>query len=201
MIQSHNARHISKPRQLSRLSIVVDYSLTTTPTVQPKPSPLPTPHHHRAEVTAGHSGPLAPNPQSAASSQRTNSPTSAPANQHDTSSENNPASLRKFEALLIGDSIMKHVARERFMCRNRAQLQRTSMSITAHKAIDEWPTSDTMQYAVLHVGVNDVWDGAGSDNVVENIKYVLNKMQSKFRNAKLPSPKYYLLRKKYLIPK
>ena len=99
------------------------------------PSPIPAPHHHLADVTAGCSGLLADNPQSAASSQMTNSPASAPAsgpaNQHDASSENNPTRLREFEALLIGDSTTKHVARERFMHPNRPQLQRASMSIPA----------------------------------------------------------------------
>ena len=89
------------------------------------------------------------------------------------------------EALLIGDSTTKYVAKERFMGRHMAQLQRASTSATARKTVDDWPASENMQYAVLHVGVNDVRDRVSTGRVIDNIKYVLNKMHAKFQNAKI----------------
>ena len=89
------------------------------------------------------------------------------------------------EALLIGDSTTKYVAKERFMGRHKAVIQRASTSVTARQTINEWPSSPWVQYAVLHVGVNDVRDGTNHENVIQNIEYVLTNMQTKFQNAKV----------------
>ena len=85
--------------------------------------------------------------------------------------------------LSIGDSTTQYVAKKRVIGRHRAQLQRASISAVARKTVDDWPASENTQYAVLHVGVNNVRDRVSTGRVIENEKYVLNKMNAKFQNA------------------
>ena len=85
--------------------------------------------------------------------------------------------------LVFGDSTTKHIAGDRYMSQAPSFIQRTSTTVVAQDVIWSWKPSETVQTAILHVGVNDVRDGTDRETIVDNLQKCLESMSTAFTNA------------------
>ena len=89
----------------------------------------------------------------------------------------------KAQHLIFGDSTIKYIDNDRYMGRSPSFIQRTSTTSVALDVIHNWGKNDTVQTAVLHVGVNDVRDDPDATIIADKIKSCLDSMSESFPRA------------------
>ena len=95
------------------------------------------------------------------------------------------AALMRTESLVLCDSTPQHIDKKMFMGQLQVFIDRASDTNKAKVQVDSYPTSDNMKYATVHEGVNDITNGISPCEIIANIKYILDKMKTKFPNAKV----------------
>ena len=89
----------------------------------------------------------------------------------------------KAQHLIFGDSTIKYIDNDRYMGRSPSFIQRTSTTSVALDVIHNWSKNDTVQTAVLHVGVNGVRDDPDATIIADKIKSCLDSMSESFPRA------------------
>ena len=90
------------------------------------------------------------------------------------------------DALLIGDSTVKYVDKQRLLGRNmRSYIQRASTTAVVKENTLSWQRDSDVKYVVVHNGVNDVRGGKSPEYIVENLTESLTQLKMTFPNAKL----------------
>ena len=92
---------------------------------------------------------------------------------------------REAETLIFGDSTTKYVDGRRYMGRMQSFKQRVSTASAAKDVLSQWAPSRKVQYAILHVGVNDIRGDKESDSIQADIIQSLDTMREKFPDAKV----------------
>ena len=92
----------------------------------------------------------------------------------------------KGDAILIGDSTVKYIDKERFLSRSfKTHIQRFSTSEITKKHVDEWQRDIDVKYVIIHNGVNDVRDGKSAEYIINNLKGTFTKLSTILPNAEL----------------
>ena len=89
----------------------------------------------------------------------------------------------KAQHLIFGESTIKYIDNDLYMGRSPSFIQRTSTTSVALDVIHNWGKNDTVQTAVLHVGVNDVRDDPDATIIADKIKSCLDSNSESFPRA------------------